>query len=103
MYQMATWAETLICCEEWPIAHHTTLYSNGSMSEMRPSDHSQVGIRMIAPEAMVKTAIMAAVSAPKVTSGNEPWYVPSSLAITSVAKKIATPISAPTANRISER
>src|SRR5262245_33430899 len=72
MYQMATWAETLICCDEWPIAHHTTLYNNGSMSEMRPSDHSQVGIRMTAPEAMVKTAMMAAVSAPNVTSGIEP-------------------------------
>src|SRR5262245_41285704 len=102
-YQIDTWAETLICCEEWPIAHHTTLYINGSMSEMSPSDHSQVGIRMIAPDAMVKTAMMAAVSAPKVTRGIEPSYVRSSLAITSVAKKIATPISAPTANRIKER
>ena len=71
-YQSDTCAETLICCEEWPIAHHTTLYISGSMSEIRPSDHSQVGIRMIAPEAIVKTAMMAAVSAPKVTSGIEP-------------------------------
>src|SRR5215510_16524361 len=100
MYQMATWAETLICCDEWPIAHHTTLYSNGSMSEMRPSDHSQVGIRMIAPDAMVNTAMIAAVSAPKVTSGIEPSYVASSLAITSVAKKMPTPTRAPTAKTI---
>ena len=71
-YQSDTCAETLICCEEWPIAHHTTLYISGSMSEIRPSDHSQVGIRMIAPEAMVNTAMIAAVSAPKVTSGIEP-------------------------------
>ena len=38
-----------------------------------PSDISQVGIRMIAPEAIVKTAMIAAVIAPKVTSGTEPW------------------------------
>ncbi|MBA7689668.1 hypothetical protein ES703_98176 [subsurface metagenome] len=71
-YQSETCAETLICCEEWPIPHQTTLYIRGSMSEMKPSDHSQVGIRMIAPEAMVKIAMMAAVSAPNVTSGIEP-------------------------------
>src|SRR5262245_15167050 len=71
-YQIETCAETLICCDEWPIAHHTTLYINGSMSEINPSDHSQVGMRMIAPEAMVKTAMIAAVSAPKVTRGIEP-------------------------------
>src|SRR5262245_13732917 len=71
-YQMATCAETLICWEEWPIAHQTTLYMSGSMSEIRPSDQSHVGIKMIAPEARVKTAITAAVSAPKVTSGMEP-------------------------------
>ena len=29
-------------------------------------------MRMIAPEAIVKTAMIAAVSAPKVTSGTEP-------------------------------
>src|SRR5215475_15413720 len=72
-YQMATCAETLICCEECPIAHHTTLYISGSMFEIRPSDHSQVGMRMMAPDAMVNTAMIAAVSAPKVTSGIEPW------------------------------
>src|SRR5262249_44569268 len=71
-YQSETCADTLICCDECPIAHQTTLYIRGSMSEIRPSDHSQVGIRMIAPEAMVKTAMMAAVSAPNVTSGIEP-------------------------------
>jgi hypothetical protein len=32
----------------------------------------QVGIRITAPEAMVKIAMMHAVSAPKVTSGIEP-------------------------------
>ncbi len=32
--------------------HQTTLYINVSMSMIRPSDHSQVGMRMIAPEAM---------------------------------------------------
>ena len=37
-----------------------------------PSDQSQVGIRMIAPDASVKTAMIAAVIAPKVTSGTEP-------------------------------
>ncbi len=73
------------------------------MYEMRPKDHSQVGIRITAPEAIVNTAIIAAVSAPKVTSGTEPSYVPSSFAITSVAKKMAQPINAPTANRMSPR
>ena len=71
-YQMATCAETLICWEEWPIPHHTTLYISGSMWSIRPIDHRKVGIRMIAPDAMVKTAMIAAVSAPKVTSGIEP-------------------------------
>ena len=52
--------------------HHTTLYISESISEIRPIDHSQVGIRMIAPEARVKTAMMPAVIAPKVTSGTEP-------------------------------
>ena len=42
------------------------------MSEISPSDHSQVGIRMMAPEAIVNTAMIAAVSAPKVTSGIDP-------------------------------
>src|SRR5262249_15027031 len=84
-------------------AHHTTLYIKGSMLEIRPSDHSQVGIRMMAPEAIVNTAMMAAVSAPNVTSGIEPSYVLSSRAITSVAKKIMQPISAPTANRMRPR
>ena len=52
--------------------HHTTLYISVSMPEMRPSDHSQVGIRMIAPDASVNTAMIAAVMAPNVTSGTEP-------------------------------
>src|SRR5690349_7043428 len=71
-YQIETCAETLICCDECPIAHHTTLYIKGSMSEIRLSDHSQVGIRMMAPDAIVNTAIIAAVIAPNVTSGTEP-------------------------------
>src|SRR5690242_3267520 len=71
-YQSETCADTLICWEECPIAHHTTLYIRGSMSEMRPSDHSQVGIRMMAPEAIVNTAMIAAVIAPNVTRGIEP-------------------------------
>ena len=37
-----------------------------------PIDHRKVGMRMMAPEAMVNTAMMQAVSAPKVTSGIEP-------------------------------
>ena len=32
----------------------------------------KVGIRMMAPELMVNTAMMAAVMAPKVTRGTEP-------------------------------
>ncbi len=52
--------------------HQMTLYISGSISEIRPTDHRKVGIRMMAPEASVKTAMMAAVSAPKVTSGMEP-------------------------------
>ena len=28
-YQSETCAETLICCDECPIAHHTTLYISG--------------------------------------------------------------------------
>ena len=30
-YHTATCAETLICCEEWPMPHHTSLYISGSM------------------------------------------------------------------------
>jgi hypothetical protein len=37
-----------------------------------PSDHRKVGIRMIAPEAIVNTAMIAAVTAPKVTTGIDP-------------------------------
>ncbi len=69
MYQIATWAETLICCEEWPMPHHTTLYISESISVISPSDHSQVGIRMIAPLTMVRMAMIQAVSAPKVRLG----------------------------------
>ena len=53
--------------------------------------------------AIVNTAMMAAVSAPNVTSGIEPSYVLSSRAITSVARKIMQPINAPTANRMRPR
>ena len=71
-YQIATCADTLICCDECPMAHQTSLYISGSMWLTRPMDQSQVGIRMIAPEASVNTAMIAAVSAPNVTSGIEP-------------------------------
>src|SRR5690606_14394152 len=71
-YHTATWADTLICCDEWPIAHHTALYISESMLLTSPSDQSSVGMRMMAPEAIVNTAMMAAVSAPKVTSGTDP-------------------------------
>ena len=39
---------------------------------MTPSDSRNVGIRMMAPEVMVNTAMIAAVMAPKVTNGTEP-------------------------------
>ena len=42
------------------------------MLEISPSDRSHVGIRITAPEASVKTAMIPAVIAPKVTSGTEP-------------------------------
>ena len=71
-YHTATCAETLICWEECPMAHHTVLYTSVSMLLMIPSDHRKVGISITAPEAMVNTAMMAAVTAPKVTSGTEP-------------------------------
>ncbi len=71
-YQTATCADTLICCDECPMPHQIVLYTSGSMWLTNPSDHSNVGIRMIAPEAIVNTAMMAAVSAPKVTSGIDP-------------------------------
>ena len=57
---------------EWPSAHQTTRYMAASMLLTSPSDHSQVGTRTMAPDAIVKTAIMQAVSAPNVTSGIEP-------------------------------
>ena len=72
-YQTATCAETFICCDECPMAHHTALYINGSILLTIPSDHNNVGIKIMAPDAIVKTAIIAAVNAPKVTSGIEPW------------------------------
>ncbi len=71
-YQIDTWAATLICCDEWPNAHHTVRYMSESTWLISPSDHRKVGIRMIAPEAMVNTAMIAAVMAPNVTSGTEP-------------------------------
>src|SRR5512144_2083243 len=58
---------------------------------------------MIAPEAIVKIAMMQAVIAPKVTSGIEPSYVFSARATTSVPRKMKQPISAPTATRIKPR
>ncbi len=70
-YQTETCAATLICCEECPNAHHTVLYMSESMCSISPTDQRKVGIRMIAPAAMVNTAMIAAVMAPKVTSGTE--------------------------------
>ncbi len=58
---------------------------------------------MIAPEAIVNTAMIAAVTAPNVTSGTEPLYVFSLRPTTSVPKKTKHAISAPTANRMSPR
>jgi hypothetical protein len=58
---------------------------------------------MIAPDAIVNTAMIAAVIAPNVTSGTEPAYVFSRFATTSVPKKTKQPTSAPTAKRISPR
>jgi hypothetical protein len=43
------------------------------MCATSPRDQRNVGMRMIAPAAMVNTAMIAAVIAPKVTSGTEPW------------------------------
>ncbi len=48
-------------------------YNCASISLIQPIDQKKVGIRMPAPERMVKVAMIAAVSAPKVTSGSEPW------------------------------
>jgi hypothetical protein len=39
---------------------------------MMPTDHRKVGTRMMAPQAIVNTAMIAAVSAPNVTSGIDP-------------------------------
>jgi hypothetical protein len=47
-------------------------YSWASISLITPSDQRKVGIRMPAPARMVKVAMIAAVRAPKVTSGSEP-------------------------------
>ena len=58
---------------------------------------------MIAPDAIVNTAMIAAVTAPNVTSGTDPLYVFSFLATTSVPKKTNRAISAPTAKRIRPR
>ena len=71
-YHIETWVATLICCEECPKAHQMRRYMPGSMCATRPRFHSSVGIRITAPEAMVKIAMMQAVSAPKVTSGIDP-------------------------------
>src|SRR5688572_32414849 len=70
-YHTATCALTLTCCEEWPKAHQMVLYMSESMYSTSPTDHRKVGMRMIAPAAMVNTAMIAAVMAPKVTSGIE--------------------------------
>ena len=73
-YQIEMCAATLICCDEWPKAHQMVRYISGSTSlDRRRPTCRKVGIRMIAPEAMVNTAMIAAVMAPKVTSGTEPW------------------------------
>ena len=40
---------------------------------MTPTDRRKVGIRMMAPEAIVNTAMMAATMAPNVTKGTDPW------------------------------
>ncbi len=71
-YHTAICADTLICCELCPKAHQMVRYISGSMVLMGPTDRRKVGIRMMAPDAMVKTAMMQAVNAPKVTSGMEP-------------------------------
>ena len=39
---------------------------------MMPTDQKKVGMRMMAPEVMVKTAITAAAMAPNVTYGTDP-------------------------------
>ena len=52
--------------------HQITRYMAASMWPMYPIDHRKVGNRMMAPEAIVNTAMIAAVIAPKVTSGTEP-------------------------------
>src|SRR3990167_2213108 len=72
-YQIEMCAATLICCDEWPKAHQMVRYTRASTDWITPTDMRKVGIRMIAPEVMVNTAMMAAVMAPKVTSGTEPW------------------------------
>ena len=46
-------------------------YNCASISLMMPTDQRKVGIRIAAPEAIVNTAMIAAVRAPKVTSGTE--------------------------------
>ena len=71
-YHTDTCAATLICCEECPNAHHTVRYMRESMCATRPTDQRKVGMRMMAPAAIVNTAMIAAVTAPKVTSGIEP-------------------------------
>src|SRR5581483_3877537 len=71
-YHTATCAATLICCDECPNAHQTMRYITGSTLLIKPTDQRNVGMRMIAPEAIVKIAMMHAVSAPNVTSGIEP-------------------------------
>ena len=43
MYQMATIAATLICCDEWPSPHQTTRYTSGS-TFITPSDQRKVGM-----------------------------------------------------------
>ena len=70
---MEIWTATLTCCEEWPKAHQIVRYISGSTALITPMDSRNVGIRMIAPDAMVNTAMIAAVIAPKVTSGTDPW------------------------------
>src|SRR4030067_2962643 len=102
-YQMEIWVATLICCEEWPNAHQTTRYIIGSMWPISPTLQKKVGIRISAPETIVKMAIIQAVKPPKTTSGSDPLYVFSLLATTTVPRNTKQPINAPTANRINPR
>jgi hypothetical protein len=70
---------------------------------MRPSDHRNAGMYVAAPWSSVMNAMIAAVAAPKTTSGSDPSYVRSRFATEMVPKKMPTTISAPTAKRMIPR